>query len=73
MRQVGIPVGVVGMKQRAVKLFAVLAANGWPSGLTVNQIAALSGMSWLTVDAALDELRGAGFIDQDNQPVGGAA
>lgn len=73
MRQVGIPAALAGMRPRAVKVYAVLAANRWPKGLTVNQVAGLVGMSWRFTDTALEELRAAGYLDEDHQPVGGVA
>lgn len=71
--EIGIPANVAGMQPRAVKVYAVLAANRWPFGLTVNQVAALAGVQWHTANTALEELRVAGYLDDDNQPVGGAA
>lgn len=73
MRQVGIPAGLAAMRPRAVKVYAVLAANRWPAGLTVNQVSQLTGLTWRTVDSALEELRAAGYLNDANQPVGGAA
>lgn len=73
MRQVGIPADLSAMPPRALKVYAVLAANRWPEGLTVNQVAGLTGLTWRTVATALEELRAARFLDDHNQPVGGAA
>ncbi|MCP5905040.1 hypothetical protein NL378_30180, partial [Klebsiella pneumoniae] len=71
MRQVGIPATLAAMPSRAVKVYAALAAQRWPEGLTVNQVGAIAGMNWRTVNSALEELRAAGYLDEGNQPVGG--
>ena len=73
MRNVGIPAALAVMPPRAVKVYAVLAANRWPVGLTVNQVSGLTGLTWRTVATALEELRAAGYLDEGNQPVGGVA
>ena len=63
---------MVGMPPNAIKVFAVLASNGWPLGLNTNQVAVLCGLHWQTVATALDTLRAGGWLDADNQPVKGA-
>lgn len=73
MRSVGIPAELSAMPPRALKVYAVLAANRWPEGLTVNQVSGLTGLTWRTVATALEELRAAGYLDEGNQPVGGVA
>lgn len=73
MRQVGIPAALTAMPSRAVKVYAVLAAQRWPEGLTVNQVGALTGLNWRTANSALEELRAAGYLDENHQPVGGVA
>lgn len=73
MRQVDIPVGMVGMPPSALKVFAVLAANGWPRGLSTNRVARLADLHWRTAATALETLRAGGWLDADNQPVKGGA
>ena len=73
MRHVGIPANVAAMPPRAVKVYAVLAANRWPVGMNVHQIAGLAGMTWHTANTALEELQAAGYLDKHNLPVGGVA
>lgn len=67
---VAVPVAVLGLKSRAVKLYGVLAAQGWPCDVTAHRAAQLTGWSWNTAQAALEDLRAAGWIDHNNRPVG---
>lgn len=73
MRAVAIPSALAASRvatARSVKVYAALAAAGWPAGVLVQDVARLAGMSWVTAHSALEDLIDGHWITPDFQPLG---
>lgn len=73
MNEVCIPRALAadkGMTSRGVKVYVALAANGFKTGLSAEDVAHLSGLSVATTYRALEDLERAGWITDERVPGG---